>query len=575
MSRADNGRIDKMSNLINKSQDNKSDSTSMHWGMIVNQEKKKYKDITPLTINNIPALIENNDDEEDNIDIDPAEQQKEGGSKEGSSKISKMSSLQLPNLYNDNKSKSHVSDHSKKKNSLSDSDDVLSSLMKNNNKKSISNPKQDEKPIKKEEVKQEKREESERNSKKKDAPAEDKRRRSENSSSSEKCEPSKSKDVPKKEPREKSPDEWTPAELRLKKLEIFVLLQELESFGIKLTDKYTLDSDYAEMKQEYDIHNTMREKRNTLETWEDMFTTGVSGIEVANEKMSPYPLKLTGYSAEVQHKIKKYREIFSDFYEKHKEKGGKLSPELRFIFLFFGGAFGFHVTQSTKEQENDQDEKMRQMVDEQVKLQLQNYLKNYPLQPPQPSQAPVQKLHTVSMPVRKPPVQTPIQLPPQFPQPPIQPSFPSPPQNKSYPPLLSYPPIQPQPFFQPPPVYHKNVPLQFQYPVHPPLRPNIPINNHPINNFPINNPPINNPPVNNKNNSRVSDRLSDVSPESKNKSGSKYDSPSSDKRDRNSQSSSERHSKKKKKRNSEERLSSKSNSSKRKNKSLFIETETN
>ena len=105
------------------------------------------------------------------------------------------------------------------------------------------------------------------------------------------------------------------------------------------------------MKQEYDIHRTMRDKYNAIGLCEKTFLTGVNVLEFVNKKYNPFEFKLDGYSKEVKLNIGTYKEIFSELYDKHKDKSGKWPPEFRFLLTFFTGAVGFHGIKLAEEQD--------------------------------------------------------------------------------------------------------------------------------------------------------------------------------------------------------------------------------
>ena len=54
-------------------------------------------------------------------------------------------------------------------------------------------------------------------------------------------------------------------QLKIKKLQIFYKLENLKHCGIQLTQRYTLESNYEQMKDEYDFHMQIRKRKMAQE----------------------------------------------------------------------------------------------------------------------------------------------------------------------------------------------------------------------------------------------------------------------------------------------------------------------
>lgn len=402
-------------------------STSYEWGSIANKEKSRLQEINPL----ISGLHDLENDDETDADI---EINKIGGSMNGSVGGG-MSNITLPSLHS--KGESH---HSSKKEQ--NDDDVINSLIGDGapSKHSIKEPSRHDSP---------KRDSHRRDSPKRDSPRRDSPRhksprhksprRSDSPKRKSKHESESSSDHRKKS-RDDDPSKWSREELNLKKLEIFALLEELKSYGVTLSNDYTFDSDYSMMKREYDFHRTLRDKRGAVDLYEKGFTSGVIAVELANEsKYNPFKLKLKGYSHQVRSEMDTYREIFADFYEKYKEKNGKISPETRFFFTFVGGAVMFHMSKCNEEQEQLDNDRIERVANEAVNKRIDEVLKARGLmQQPQPQPA-FRPPPTTTMPVR-----SQIILPP-----PVRSITPVPYSQPTYQPV-------------PPPQYYPQQPLQYQ-----------------------------------------------------------------------------------------------------------------
>jgi hypothetical protein len=457
--------------------------TSMMWGMVENKEKKAFHENNPLNNPVLSTLAEGNDSDE-GIEI---EQMGE----------TKIPSIHMPNLHDNSvvlpstKHSLHESKNDDGYKSEHSDEEVIQSLVKP--KKSLhehrshrdNDDRRTEKRRDEDDRRSEKRKDEDDRSDKDNGTKEkhkEKRRHrhSESSVSShikKKKNDSETDSSSKKKShksREKDMSEWTPEELRLKKMEIFALLMELKSYGIELSQEYTTDSDYKLMKQEYDLHRTMRDKQNVVGLYEQSFTTLVGIMEWANEAYNPFRFKLKGYSNQVRMDKNTYREIFGDLYEKYKEKNGKLAPEMRFLITFVGGAANYHAIKAMEEQDDLEEQKIKKMVEQEVERRLLLIVQNSPqlamLMKTQQNTQHTAATQT-SMPVRgssQNSTQSPVVS-----KPTVQPTIPVRNlQQQQVPVIPNYTP--PQPVFNRGyttiPYFHPTVPTQFQYPItYPPL----------------------------------------------------------------------------------------------------------
>ena len=73
-------------------------------------------------------------------------------------------------------------------------------------------------------------------------------------------------------------------EKMLKKLDMLRKLGELAQYGVKLSQNYNINSDYNTMKYEYELHRSIRAKRNGVNWMSSMMMNCVYGLEMLNEK---------------------------------------------------------------------------------------------------------------------------------------------------------------------------------------------------------------------------------------------------------------------------------------------------
>jgi hypothetical protein len=132
----------------------------------------------------------------------------------------------------------------------------------------------------------------------------------------------------------------------IEKKEILYQMDRLESKGYKLPRKFSMQSDFEEMKAEY--HRILREKEidASIRFQRKMIMAFITGVEFLNTRFDPFDVKLDGWSEQVHENINDYDDIFEELHDKYKSTGKKMAPELRLLMSLTGSAFMFHLTNS-------------------------------------------------------------------------------------------------------------------------------------------------------------------------------------------------------------------------------------
>lgn len=138
----------------------------------------------------------------------------------------------------------------------------------------------------------------------------------------------------------------TNEELMLRKLDMLRKLNELIQYGVKLSQNYTMNSDYKTMKYEYELHKSIRSKQNGVNWMSSMTLNMIYGIEMLNEKYNPFDIKLRGWSEQMNADISNYYDVFSELYEKYSTPGKGMAPEIKFLLMVSGSALRFHLSNS-------------------------------------------------------------------------------------------------------------------------------------------------------------------------------------------------------------------------------------
>ena len=120
-------------------------------------------------------------------------------------------------------------------------------------------------------------------------------------------------------------------------------LEALERKGVQLTKKYSMESNLNEMKGEYEMIISEKEKQNSIKFQQKMLMACVTGIEFLNNKFDPFDIKLDGWGEAVSENLDEYDEVFGELHEKYGGKA-KMAPELKLLFMLGGSAGMIHMT---------------------------------------------------------------------------------------------------------------------------------------------------------------------------------------------------------------------------------------
>tara|TARA_Y100000591_G_scaffold284908_1_gene266905 strand:- start:4113 stop:5474 length:1362 start_codon:yes stop_codon:yes gene_type:complete len=135
----------------------------------------------------------------------------------------------------------------------------------------------------------------------------------------------------------------SPEQVLKEKLIYLRKLEAMEKQGVKLSKKYSMDSDLNEMKGEFEMIKAEKEKKSSCKFQGKMLMAFVSGLEFLNSKFDPFDLKLDGWAESVHENIDDYDEVFGELHEKYGGKT-KMSPELKLLFMLGGSGFMLHMT---------------------------------------------------------------------------------------------------------------------------------------------------------------------------------------------------------------------------------------
>ena len=119
-------------------------------------------------------------------------------------------------------------------------------------------------------------------------------------------------------------------EKRRKKRNMIKNLENWHEKGIiKNVSRFTMDSSYDEVEDEYEGALEDKRKRDAVKMQRNWMITAINTIEYGNSMFDPFGISLDGWGESISEDIDSYDEIFEQLHDKY--KGGKMSPELSIL----------------------------------------------------------------------------------------------------------------------------------------------------------------------------------------------------------------------------------------------------
>lgn len=116
---------------------------------------------------------------------------------------------------------------------------------------------------------------------------------------------------------------------RKKRIMIKKLDEWYEKGQLKNSTRFTIDSSYEEVEDEYETAMEDKRKKDSTKLMGWWLMTGINSIEYANAAFDPFGINLDGWAEQVSEDIDSYDEIFAELHEKY--KAGKMAPELSLL----------------------------------------------------------------------------------------------------------------------------------------------------------------------------------------------------------------------------------------------------
>ena len=104
-----------------------------------------------------------------------------------------------------------------------------------------------------------------------------------------------------------------------------------------------MQSNLDEMKGEYEMIKSEREKKASVKFQQKCLMACITGMEFLNNKFDPFDLKLDGWAESVNENVEEYDDVFGELHQKYASKA-KIAPELKLLFMLGGSAVMVHMT---------------------------------------------------------------------------------------------------------------------------------------------------------------------------------------------------------------------------------------
>lgn len=127
---------------------------------------------------------------------------------------------------------------------------------------------------------------------------------------------------------------------QLEKQNCLLELQHLESKGIQLSRKFTMEDSLSELEFELSRQNSLVSIASSVTFLKDALKLGISGVEILNSRCGPF-LRLDGWAASVCGDMEKYDNALEKLAKQHFRRN-TMSPIVELGFMLIGSLVMWH-----------------------------------------------------------------------------------------------------------------------------------------------------------------------------------------------------------------------------------------
>lgn len=137
---------------------------------------------------------------------------------------------------------------------------------------------------------------------------------------------------------------------KIHRMRVFFALEDMKENGVKLTKKYTIDSNLEEMEDELALQSDRENRKGAIAMGKDGILKAVQWIERGNKYFDPIGARLNGWHRQMSTNINNYDPALGKFYDKHKHLITRIEPEIQIPLMIAASGFAFHCTQKYVEE---------------------------------------------------------------------------------------------------------------------------------------------------------------------------------------------------------------------------------
>lgn len=219
--------------------------------------------------------------------------------------------------------------------------------------------------------------------------------------------------LPVGDPDVKHEPKMSHAEEMREKFKYLRKLNALRKKGVELSKEYTANSPLDEMKGEYELIVSEKERDVSVKFYSGVLLNCVQGLEFLNQEFDPFDMDLDGWSDTVESNIDTFDDVLGELHEKYH---GKISvmPEIKLLLQLGSSAASIIVTNKMARQIPGMEEVMRQNPDlarqfanaaantlQDTAPGLANFM-SAGMAPPEPIKTRVDRSKRVELPLNKP-----------------------------------------------------------------------------------------------------------------------------------------------------------------------------
>jgi hypothetical protein len=137
---------------------------------------------------------------------------------------------------------------------------------------------------------------------------------------------------------------------KIHRMRVFFALEDMKENGVKLTKKYTIDSNIEEMEDELALQSDRENRKGAINIGKDGILKAVQWIERGNKYFDPVGARLNGWHRQMSTNINNYDSALGRFYDKHKHLITRIEPEIQIPAMIVLSGVAFHCTQKYVEE---------------------------------------------------------------------------------------------------------------------------------------------------------------------------------------------------------------------------------